>query len=65
MVVPHNYGRYYSNIITDTSDFQSFWRSLAGAFASSSKVIFDTNNGCKNFVFLFFALLIDLTHQLS
>ncbi|OCL02633.1 glycoside hydrolase family 5 protein [Glonium stellatum] len=44
MIVPHNYGRYYSNIITDTSNFQAFWKTLAGAFVSNSKVIFDTNN---------------------
>lgn len=44
MNVPHNYGRY-RNIITDTSDFQSFWKTLAGAFAGNSKVIFDTHNG--------------------
>jgi hypothetical protein len=55
----------HSNIITDTSDFQSFWKTLAGAFAGNSKVIFGTHNGCKNFVFLFFALIIELMHQLS
>jgi endoglucanase len=41
---PHNYGRYYGNIITDTNAFQSFWNKLATQFKSNSKVIFDTNN---------------------
>ncbi|EJT70202.1 hypothetical protein GGTG_12375 [Gaeumannomyces tritici R3-111a-1] len=41
---PHNYGRYYGNIITDTSAFRTFWVNLAGQFKSNSKVIFDTNN---------------------
>jgi endoglucanase len=41
---PHNYGRYYGNVITDTSAFKSFWTKLASAFASNSKVVFDTNN---------------------
>lgn len=44
MIVPHNYGRYYGNIITDTTGFETFWKTLAGQFASDSKVIFDTNN---------------------
>ncbi len=41
---PHNYGRFYSSIITDTSAFGSFWSKLAAAFASNPLVIFDTNN---------------------
>ncbi|KAI0154797.1 glycoside hydrolase superfamily [Xylariaceae sp. FL1272] len=41
---PHNYGRYYNNIITDTAGFQAWWKTVATAFASNSKVIFDTNN---------------------
>lgn len=41
---PHNYGRYYGDIITSTSDFQAFWTSVAGQFSSNSKVIFDCNN---------------------
>ena len=44
MIQPHNYGRYYNNIITDTNGFQTFWKTLASQFASNSKVIFDTNN---------------------
>ncbi|OQD67895.1 hypothetical protein PENPOL_c003G01167 [Penicillium polonicum] len=41
---PHNYGRYHGNIITSTSDFKAFWKTVATEFASDEKVIFDTNN---------------------
>ncbi|KAF5856788.1 hypothetical protein ETB97_006716 [Aspergillus alliaceus] len=41
---PHNYGRYSGSIISSTSDFQAFWKTVAGEFASNEKVIFDTNN---------------------
>ncbi|KAB5522933.1 glycoside hydrolase family 5 protein [Coniochaeta sp. 2T2.1] len=41
---PHNFGRFNGAIITSTSDFQSFWNKLAGAFKGNSKVVFDTNN---------------------
>ncbi|KAJ4351141.1 uncharacterized protein N0V89_006480 [Didymosphaeria variabile] len=41
---PHNYGRYKSNIINSTSDFQSFWKNFAGQFKGNTKAIFDTNN---------------------
>ncbi|KAK3335831.1 putative cellulase precursor [Cercophora scortea] len=41
---PHNFGRYYGNIITDTAGFQTWWTTVAKPFASNSKVIFDTNN---------------------
>ncbi|CAG8148185.1 unnamed protein product [Penicillium salamii] len=41
---PHNFGRYYGNVITSTSDFAAFWKTLATEFASNEKVIFDTNN---------------------
>ncbi|KAJ6137079.1 hypothetical protein N7471_003565 [Penicillium samsonianum] len=44
VVDPHNFGRYYGNIITSTSDFGAFWTTLASEFASNDKVIFDTNN---------------------
>lgn len=40
----HNYGRYYGNIITDTAAFGKFWTTVATAFKSNSRVIFDTNN---------------------
>ncbi|KAL4744958.1 hypothetical protein BDW72DRAFT_211897 [Aspergillus terricola var. indicus] len=41
---PHNYGRYYGNIITSTLDFAAFWTILAIEFADNKLVIFDTNN---------------------
>ncbi|KAK3309753.1 glycoside hydrolase family 5 protein [Chaetomium strumarium] len=41
---PHNYGRYYGNIITDVNAFGTFWSKLAKQFASNSLVVFDTNN---------------------
>ncbi|PYI33794.1 cellulase-domain-containing protein [Aspergillus indologenus CBS 114.80] len=41
---PHNYGRYNGNIITSTSDFQTWWKNVAAEFADNDKVIFDTNN---------------------
>ncbi|KAJ5930628.1 endo-beta-1-4-glucanase B [Penicillium verhagenii] len=44
IVDPHNYGRYYGDIITSTSDFAAFWTTVSTQFASNSKVIFDTNN---------------------
>ncbi|EAW06830.1 putative endoglucanase [Aspergillus clavatus NRRL 1] len=44
VIDPHNYGRYYGNIITSTDDFAAFWKTLASEFASNDHVIFDTNN---------------------
>lgn len=44
VIDPHNYGRYYDNIITDTNAFKTFWTNLAGKFVSNSHVVFDTNN---------------------
>ncbi|KAL9085997.1 MAG: hypothetical protein Q9159_004390 [Coniocarpon cinnabarinum] len=41
---PHNYGRYYNNIIQDTAGFQAFWKTIATQFKSNDRVIFDTNN---------------------
>ncbi|KAK0624868.1 glycoside hydrolase superfamily [Bombardia bombarda] len=41
---PHNFGRYYDKIITDTAGFQAWWKTVAAQFASNQKVIFDTNN---------------------
>jgi endoglucanase len=54
MIVPHNYGRYYGKVITDVPGFQAYWKTLAAAFKSDSKVIFDTNNECNIVVLLFF-----------
>jgi hypothetical protein len=34
----------YGNIITSTTDFGAFWKTLATEFASNEKVIFDTSN---------------------
>lgn len=47
MIVPHNYGRYYDKIVTDTAAYQKFWQTLATPFKSNDYVIFDTNNECK------------------
>ena len=44
MIVPHNYGRYYGQIITDVAGFKTYWTNTAKPFASNSKVIFDINN---------------------
>lgn len=44
IVDPHNFGRFYDSIITDTAGFQTFWENLAGVYKSNPKVIFDTNN---------------------
>ncbi|KAK3393416.1 glycoside hydrolase family 5 protein [Podospora didyma] len=41
---PHNFGRFYGNVITDTAAFQTWWTNVAKQYASNSKVIFDTNN---------------------
>ncbi|KAK4922266.1 hypothetical protein LTR66_016616, partial [Elasticomyces elasticus] len=41
---PHNYGRYNGDIISSTSDFQTFWKNVAGEFVSNKLVVFDTNN---------------------
>ncbi|KAI1328018.1 cellulase [Xylariaceae sp. FL0255] len=44
IVDPHNYGRYYGNVITDTTGFGAFWTTVATHFKNNDKVIFDTNN---------------------
>ncbi|CAK3894920.1 glycoside hydrolase [Lecanosticta acicola] len=44
LIVPHNYGRYNNQIITSTSDFETFWKNVATQFKGNSKVMFDTNN---------------------
>ncbi|KAK2590565.1 hypothetical protein QQS21_011747 [Conoideocrella luteorostrata] len=41
---PHNYGRYSSNIVTDTNAFKTFRGNITGAFSTSGNVIFDTHN---------------------
>ncbi|CAL5873042.1 uncharacterized protein PFLUO_LOCUS7311 [Penicillium psychrofluorescens] len=44
IIDPHNYGRYYGNIINSTNDFAAFWTTVARQFASNDKTVFDTNN---------------------
>ncbi|PKX90157.1 uncharacterized protein P174DRAFT_463619 [Aspergillus novofumigatus IBT 16806] len=44
IVDPHNFGRYYGNIIASTSDFAAFWTTVATQFKDNDLVIFDTNN---------------------
>jgi hypothetical protein len=34
----------YGNIISSTTNFAAFWKTLATEFASNEKVIFDTSN---------------------
>ncbi|KAI4869132.1 glycoside hydrolase family 5 protein [Hypoxylon rubiginosum] len=44
VIDPHNFGRYYSNIITDVAGFGAWWTVVAKRYATNEKVIFDTNN---------------------
>lgn len=44
IVDPHNFGRLYGSIITDTAGLQTFWQNLAAQFKSNPLVVFDTNN---------------------
>ncbi|KAJ3500849.1 hypothetical protein NLJ89_g9609 [Agrocybe chaxingu] len=44
VVEPHNYMRYNGNVITSTSDFQTWWTRLANEFKSNNNVIFDIMN---------------------
>ncbi|KAL5486293.1 hypothetical protein ACEPAI_7339 [Sanghuangporus weigelae] len=44
VVDPHNFMRYNGQIITSTSDFQTWWSNLASQFVSDSRVIFDVQN---------------------
>jgi len=44
VIDPHNYGRYYGNVITDAAGFKAWWNTTATLFAGNSKVIFDCNN---------------------
>ncbi|KAK4224774.1 glycoside hydrolase [Podospora fimiseda] len=41
---PHNFGRYFGNIITDVDAFGTWWNNLAKHFLLNERVIFDTNN---------------------
>lgn len=44
IVDPHNFARYYGEVITDTAGFEAWWKTVAAEFASDSNVIFDCNN---------------------
>lgn len=44
MIQPHNYGRFYSNIITDTAGFKTWWQNVAAQYKDNPLVVFDTNN---------------------
>ncbi|KAF2872755.1 glycoside hydrolase superfamily [Massariosphaeria phaeospora] len=44
MVQPHNYGRFYGAVMTDTAGFQTWWHNVAAQYANNSLVVFDTNN---------------------
>lgn len=44
MVQPHNYGRFYGNIITDVSGFKTWWFNVAKLYKDNTKVVFDINN---------------------
>lgn len=44
MVQPHNYGRFYGNIITDTNGFKTWWKNVAAQYKDNALVVFDTNN---------------------
>lgn len=44
MIQPHNYGRYYGEIIEDVAGFKQWWKTVAKPFANNSLVVFDTNN---------------------
>ncbi|KAL1896761.1 hypothetical protein Sste5346_004394 [Sporothrix stenoceras] len=44
IIDPHNFGRYYDKVITDTAGFKAWWQTVAAHFKDNTKVIFDTNN---------------------
>lgn len=44
MVQPHNYGRFMSEIITDTAAFKTWWQNVAEQYKDNELVVFDTNN---------------------
>jgi len=44
MIQPHNYGRFYGNIITDTAGFKTWWKNLAVLYKDNALVVFDINN---------------------
>lgn len=44
VIDPHNYGRYYGEIITDLEGFGEWWTKIATRFVDNELVVFDTNN---------------------
>lgn len=44
IIDPHNFGRYYGNVISDHAAFKAWWTTTAKLFASNQKVVFDCNN---------------------
>jgi endoglucanase len=44
MIQPHNYGRYYKQVITDASAFGKWWQTVAAQYKDNPRVIWDTNN---------------------
>jgi endoglucanase len=44
MIQPHNYGRFYGKIITDTAGFKTWWQNVAAEYKDNDLVVFDTNN---------------------
>ena len=44
VVDPHNFGRYYEEVISDTAGFGAWWSKVAARYADNELVIFDTNN---------------------
>ncbi|KAF2840659.1 glycoside hydrolase family 5 protein [Patellaria atrata CBS 101060] len=43
-IQPHNYGRFYNEIITDVAGFETWWKNVATPYVDNDLVIFDTNN---------------------
>ncbi|KAI1498243.1 glycoside hydrolase family 5 protein [Biscogniauxia marginata] len=44
VIDPHNFGRYYGEIITDAEGFGAWWGAVAARYAANDRVVFDTNN---------------------
>lgn len=39
IICAQNFGRYYGDIIEDTTGFEAFWKTIATQFSSNSKVV--------------------------
>ncbi|KAH8654485.1 putative endo-beta-1,4-glucanase B [Tricladium varicosporioides] len=44
IIDPHNFGRYYSKVISDYAGFKAWWTTVAKLYKDNDKVIFDCNN---------------------